>query len=169
MPRNIEWKARARDFERQRQLARELVGEAPTLLQQVDTFFVVPHGRLKLRKLAAEQGELIRYSRDDHPGPKQSIYQRARTDQPDVMRDLLAQALGVRGEVRKHRWLYLYGQTRIHLDEVEVLGQFLEVEVVLQPGQALAEAERLAHDLRRRLDVADEDLIAQAYVDMLHC
>jgi predicted adenylyl cyclase CyaB len=75
--------------------------------------------------------------------------------------------LGVRGEVRKRRWLYLAGQARIHLDEVEGLGTFLEVEVVLQPGQSVAEGQRVASELRRALDVSDRDLVERAYIDLL--
>lgn len=167
MASNIEWKARARDFERQRQLAHDLAGAPPTLLEQIDTFFNVAHGRLKLRRLAADHGELIHYSRDDQPGPKQSNYDRVRTDQPEALHDLLAKALGVRGEVRKQRWLYLCGQTRIHLDEVERLGRFLEVEVVMQPGQTPAEGQRIAEEMRRRLEVMEEDLVAVAYLDLV--
>jgi len=167
MPSNIEWKAPARDFERLQQLAGELAGAPPTLLEQIDTFFNVARGRLKLRRLGPDHGELIHYTRDNRPGPKQASYERAHTDQPDALRALLARALGVRGEVRKSRWLYLCGQTRIHLDEVEGLGRFLEVEVVLQPGQSPADGERIAEEMRRRLGVAAEDLLAVAYVDLL--
>ena len=84
-----------------------------------------------------------------------------------MLADCLARVLGVRGVVRKRRWLYLVGQMRIHLDEVEGLGVFLEVEVVLQPGQAVGEGERLAEDVRRRLDVRAEDLVEVAYIDLL--
>jgi predicted adenylyl cyclase CyaB len=73
----------------------------------------------------------------------------------------------VRGEARKRRWLYLAGQARIHLDEVEGLGTFLEVEVELQPGQSPAEGERIARELRRGLDVRDDDLVRGAYLDLL--
>ncbi len=167
MATNVEWKARVRDLSRQRELAEQLAGSPPELLEQVDTFFNVPHGRLKLRRLSAHHGELIQYLRPDRAGPKQSNYSVVRTESPDPLRELLARALGVRGEVRKRRWLYLAGQVRIHLDEVEGLGTFLEVEVVLKPGQPVAEGERLAETMRLRLDVRDEDLIELAYVDLL--
>jgi predicted adenylyl cyclase CyaB len=164
---NIEWKAHARDPDRQRELAERLTGRPPELLEQLDTFFPVPRGRLKLRQLAPDHGELIYYERPDQAGPKPSNYSITRTAEPAALREVLGQSLGVRGEVRKRRWLSLVGQSRIHLDEVEGLGTFLEVEVVLQPGQSVGEAQRIALELRRALDVRDEDLIQGAYLDLL--
>jgi adenylate cyclase class IV len=164
---NIEWKARARDAGRQRELAARLASGPPELLEQADTFFLAARGRLKLRQLAPDRGELIAYERPDQAGPKPSLYSISRTADPAGLREVLAQAQGVRGEVRKRRWLYLVGQSRIHLDEVEGLGTFLEVEVVLEPRQSVAEAERIALGLRRALDVRDEDLIEGAYMDLL--
>src|SRR5690242_1438063 len=118
---NVEWKARARDPERQRELAEGLSGSPPELLEQVDTFFHASHGRLKLRRFTADSGELIHYQRPNRAGPKQSTYAIVGTDVPGLLRDLLGQSLGVLGEVRKRRCLFLLGQTRIHLDEVEGL------------------------------------------------
>jgi predicted adenylyl cyclase CyaB len=164
---NIEWKAQAHDPGRQRELAERLAGGPPELLEQTDTFFNAPRGRLKLRQLAPDRGELIIYERPDQTEPKSTIYSITRTTEPAALREVLAQALGVRGEVRKRRWLFLVGQSRIHLDEVEGLGIFLEVEVVLQPGQSVAEAERIAQGLRRALDVLDDDLLQGAYLDLL--
>ena len=80
---------------------------------------------------------------------------------------LLSAALGVRGEVRKRRTLLLSGQTRIHLDEVVDLGDFLELEVVLEPTQPAEDGELIARELMRRLDVRDEDLVEGAYLDLL--
>lgn len=167
MGRNVEWKAKVRDVQRQQQLAEELARTPPKLLEQVDTFFKVSHGRLKLRRLAAGYAELIHYFRPDQAEPKLSEYSIVPTSQPDLLRELLKLALGMQGEVRKRRWLYLVGQARIHLDEVDRLGTFLEVEVVLQPGQTVAEGEQIAETLRRQLEVRDEDLIEVAYLDLM--
>jgi adenylate cyclase class IV len=167
MASNVEWKARAREPERQRELAEQLATAPPELLSQVDTFFLVPHGRLKLRRFSEDSGELIHYHRTNRPGPKQSLYAIVSTAEPDELRQLLAQSLGVLGEVRKRRWLYRVGQTRIHFDEVEELGTFLEVEVVLRSEQSVPEAERVADEMRQLLEVRDEELIAVAYIDLL--
>lgn len=167
MAHNVEWKARVSDPHRQRKLAEQLAGSPPELLEQLDTFFPVSHGRLKVRRFAPNSGELIHYHRPNQLGPKLSTYSLVRTDQPDALRDLLSASLGVLGEVRKQRWLYLVGQTRIHFDEVAELGTFLEVEVVLRPEQSLLEGEQLADQLRRALAIRDEDLVAVAYLDLI--
>jgi adenylate cyclase class IV len=165
--RNVEWKARARDPERQRQRALQLAGAPPELLEQLDTFFCVANGYLKLRRFSAKRGELIHYLRPVQTGPKLSKYSLVATDQPDGLRDLLVRALGVHGEVRKRRQVFLAGQSRIHFDEVEQLGTFLEVEVVLRPEQSVAEGEQIAAALRRELDVREDELIDVAYLALL--
>jgi adenylate cyclase class IV len=171
MPANIEIKARIREWDRLHILAAELAGTAATVLDQVDTFFSVPVGRLKLRQLAPNRGELIFYQRPDQPGPKLSDYIVTLTAEPAVLRDTLAQALGVCGEVRKRRWLFLAerfgGHTRIHLDEVRGLGQFIELEVVLESGQSPEHGERITGEFRAVLDIRDEDLIDCAYLDLV--
>ena len=79
----------------------------------------------------------------------------------------MAQALGVTQTVVKTRALYLVGQTRVHLDSVDGLGDFLELEVVLRPGQDSAEGQAIAAELMGRLGVRTDDLCATAYADML--
>jgi predicted adenylyl cyclase CyaB len=167
MPENVEIKAAARDFQKQHLLAQQLSGSAGETLFQKDVFFHVPKGRLKLRFLAEDQGELISYERSDLAGPRRSVYHVLQTKTPESLRTVLASVLGVRGTVAKKRTLYWIGQTRVHLDEVEGLGRFVELEVVLQPGQTSAEGEKVAAELMKRLEIAKEDLIAQAYVDLL--
>ena len=131
-----------------------------------DTFFTSSKGRLKLRRLSPTQGELIFYERPDCPGPKQSDYIEVTTEDPDGFRQILAKALGIEGIVLKKRHLFLVGQTRIHLDEVEELGNFLELEVVLQEGQKAEEGMVIATDLLEKLGVRKEDLVAEAYIDL---
>ncbi len=103
--------------------------EGPVELQQDDTFFRCDSGRLKLRVFADGNGELIFYRRADEQGPKESFYLLAPTSSPDTLRELLTSAYGQVGRVRKHRTLFLVGRTRVHLDQVEGLGHFLELEV----------------------------------------
>ena len=168
---NIEVKARANDWSAQRARAEELTGASAVLLEQVDTFFKVPAGRLKLRQITPQQGELIFYQRPDQLGPKRSDYSVAITDRPEALRETLAQALGVYGEVKKRRWLYVSenygGHTRIHFDEVKGLGQHIELEVILQEGQSPEEGEQIAEQFRVALDIRDDDLIDCAYLDLL--
>ena len=167
MLRNIEIKARANDFARQNRLAEELGDGEPQELVQEDTFFHVPAGRLKLREFSDGTAELIQYERPDVTAPTESRYVRARTPDPRAMKEALANALGIRAVVRKHRIVHLAGQTRIHMDRVEGLGEFLELEVVLRPEQSAAEGERIVTELMHRLEIAEADLVTRAYVDLL--
>lgn len=167
MAANVEIKARVRDPQALRARVEQISDGPAQLLEQEDTFFHVPEGRLKLRVLAADRGELIYYRRPDLEGPKVSDYFFARTADPASLRQVLSLALGVRGVVRKRRWLYFVGRTRIHLDEVEGLGHFLEFEVMLADGEDPARGEEEARGLLARLGVAQEDLLAGAYIDLL--
>jgi adenylate cyclase class IV len=168
---NIEVKARSRDWSGQRAEAGRLAGTEGALIEQVDTFFKTPAGYLKLRQFAPDRGELIYYERPSQQGPKLCQYSIVPTDSPAGMCETLARAYGVCGEVRKRRWLFLSGkwggQTRIHLDEVKGLGNFIELEVVLAPGQPPEEGETIAEQFRAALDIRDDDLIDCAYVDLM--
>ncbi len=165
--RNVEIKARVADLAAIERRAADLADGGPFDLDQDDTFFVCPNGRLKLRQLARDRGELIHYERPDQGGPKLSRYVIAPTPDPAALREALSRAWGTAGRVRKRRRLYLVGDTRIHLDRVEQLGDFLELEVVLAPAQSVAEGEEEARRIMAALGVADEDLVSGAYVDLL--
>jgi predicted adenylyl cyclase CyaB len=167
MPVNIEIKAWAQHFDRQMQLAQQISDTPRAVLQQEDIFFVTDHGRLKLRILDCEHGELIFYDRPDQIGARQSAYQIARTPEPAALREVLSAALPVRGVVKKQRTLYRVGQMRIHLDEVEGLGQFLELEYVLRPDETREAGLEAVHEIMRRLEIGREDLVAGAYIDLL--
>ena len=166
MPSNIEIKAGAADWDRQIALARALADKTEELVQE-DTFFNCTEGRLKLRVVGGGESYLIFYRRSDQKGPKSSVYYPSPVKDPKSMKVLLSAALGCGKTVNKKRTLFLSGQTRIHFDEVEGLGRFIELEVCMKDGQASAEGETLAKDLMRRLGIADKDLLEGAYADML--
>ena len=167
MSRNIEIKARARDFAAQRRIAEQLADQPPVHLEQTDSFFHAAHGRLKLREFGDGRGELIQYQRSDSTGPKTSHYTLVPTEHPIALRQALTAALGLRATVVKRRHVCLCGQTRIHLDRVEGLGEFIELEVVLAAEQTEQHGQSIADSLMRQLGVTDQDLIAGAYVDLL--
>lgn len=167
MARNIEIKARMRDFSGTRSLAESLSDEPAVLLKQQDTFYHVPKGRLKLRAVQPGGAQLIYYQRSDRAEPRLSEYVTSKVEDPLAMNALLSAALGITGQVRKERWLCLVGQTRIHLDRVEGLGDFLELEYVLQDGEQEAEGLKVVRELADRLGIQDEDVIAGAYADLL--
>ena len=167
MPANIEIKARARDFAGIRDKAENLSDTPVQVIPQEDIFFNVEKGRLKLRILATDQSQLIYYTRPDQEGPKRSDYHITRSADPHNLKRVLELACGIRGMVRKTRYLYLVGQTRIHLDDVEGLGQFMELEVVLEEGQSDAEGQKIAEELMSALGVERGDLIDGAYMDLI--
>jgi len=167
MPSNIEIKAYARNFAEIRRRAEELSPKPVEILRQEDTFFNVGMGRLKLRILSADKGQLIYYTRPDQEGPKRSDYHISHTSDAENLKRVLELAYGIRGLVRKTRYLYLVGQTRIHLDDVENLGQFMELEVVLSEGQSDLEGQAIAEGLMTSLGVESIDLLEGAYMDLL--
>jgi predicted adenylyl cyclase CyaB len=167
MPRNVEVKARIASVEALLLRARALADGEPTVIEQDDTFFACAHGRLKLRDFGDGSGELIAYERADAPGPKVSEYVRAPTSDPAALREALTRAHGVIGRVRKTRRLLMVGATRIHLDRVEGLGDFLELEVVLREGQSIDEGEAIAARLLQQLDIDRAQQSAGAYLDLM--
>jgi predicted adenylyl cyclase CyaB len=167
MPSNIEIKARARDFEDVRRRAESLSDTPVEVIPQEDIFFNTEQGRLKLRVLALNLGQLIYYTRPDQQGPKRSEYHIYETPDPENLKRVLELAYGIRGVVKKTRYLYLVGQTRVHLDDVEGLGQFMELEVVMGEGQGDAQGQAIAEGLMSRLGVGRGDLLEGAYMDLL--
>ena len=167
MPANVEIKARVKDLTQLKNRAESLSDTPMQVILQEDTFFNIPKGRLKLRVLAPDYAQLVWYSRADDTGPKRSDYQIHETSDPESLKSILALALGVRGVVRKTRYLYLVGQTRIHLDDVEGLGHFMELEVVMQPGQSDTEGQAIAESLMKKLGIDSTDLLDGAYMDMI--
>jgi predicted adenylyl cyclase CyaB len=167
MARNIEVKAHVDDFEALKVRAESLSDQPLEIIPQEDTFFNTEQGRLKLRILAPDLGVLIYYERPDQDGPKRSDYHLAETRDPESLKQTLTLAFGVRGVVRKTRYLYMVGQTRIHLDDVEGLGHFMELEVVMHEGQSDAEGQAIAEDLMRRLGVGKDAWLEGAYMDLI--
>ncbi|MBN1220974.1 MAG: class IV adenylate cyclase [Anaerolineae bacterium] len=167
MATNIEIKARVKGFDQLKERVEQISDTAVEVIPQKDTFFHVPQGRLKLRVLAPDRGQLVYYERPDMAGPKTSNYFIYSTSDPKTLETILAVSLGVRGIVSKERHLYLVGHTRIHLDKVDSLGNFLELEVVLSEEQSPPEGEAIATELMRRLGIDAADLVEGAYLDLL--
>jgi adenylate cyclase class IV len=171
MPRNIEVKARIASVEallpHAQALADAAGGGQATVIHQDDTFFKVPHGRLKLREFDDGTAELIHYQRADSKDLKASDYVRVPVADPAALRLALQRGCGVLGRVQKRRLLLMVGQTRVHLDRVHGLGDFMELEVVLRSDQTDTEGCAIAQALMARLGLADAERLAGAYLDML--
>ena len=167
MPANIEIKARVAKLAALERRVAPICDGPPEILVQEDVFFAAPSGRLKLRIISAERGELILYHRSDITGPKTSHYTIAPTSEPNALRAILTQVLPLLAVVKKRRSVYLVGQTRVHLDQVEDLGDFVELEVVLRAGQSEADGITVARGLMAQLEIDESQLVDRAYVDLL--
>src|SRR3989442_10615492 len=122
LQRNIELKARCSDLEQARAAALRLGARDAGSQNQIDTYFSVPNGRLKLREIQGQRAELIWYEREDRAGARESRYHVVPISNADELKLILAAACGMRGRVIKRRQVYLYCNVRIHLDTVESLG-----------------------------------------------
>jgi adenylate cyclase class 2 len=167
LPRNIELKARLTDPDGARAIAERLCGPPTAMLRQIDTYFPCDHGRLKLREIEGVAAELIWYDRPDDAEAKASDYLIASVADAATLRQTLARALGIRGVVAKTRRLYLHQNVRIHLDQVDGAGSFLEFEAVLSDQIDDLAGQRQIDDLRREFAIAADDLLAGSYSDML--
>jgi predicted adenylyl cyclase CyaB len=166
MARNVEIKARVTSLDPIRLKAQSLSTSPSENLHQTDRFFAVPRGRLKVREFADGSGEVIFYERADHSAPKESVYERFPCLNAKALAEVLSKALVVRGTVVKAREVFLVGPTRIHLDQVDGLGSFVELEVVLADGETVESGQHVALELLRALDIPQANLIAAAYIDL---
>jgi predicted adenylyl cyclase CyaB len=167
MARNIEIKARVENVGALTPTVAALATEGPIEIAQDDTFFACESGRLKLRAYSNDSGELIFYRRVNQAGPKESFYIRSPTSSPETLRESLSLAYGQIGRIRKYRTLFLVGRTRVHLDRVEGLGHFLELEVMLVGDESAEQGIREAGELMDQLGIQPEQLIEGAYLDLM--
>ncbi len=167
MLRNVEIKAIARDLPLIRVKAEAIAGTTGEIIYQADTFFYSRTGKFKLRILGPDRGELIFYERSEESGLKESSYLIVKTTDPDNLKMALANACGIKGEIKKIREVFIVGQTRIHLDQVEGLGDFIELEFVMRDGQSRDEGIQTLRYLMGNLGIIEEDLIVGAYLDIM--
>jgi predicted adenylyl cyclase CyaB len=168
MAKNVEIKAHVQSVEDLLDRISRIADSGPEDFKQEDTFFRCDNGRLKLRAFSNGSGELIFYKREGDEGPRTSHYEIVPTDAVDLLRDTLSRAYGRSGRVRKHRTLYMSGRTRIHVDQVEDLGTFVELEVVLGDSESEDAGVREARELMAKLGIENWTLINCSYVDMLN-
>jgi len=174
MSKNLEIKARFEDLERAARIAKDAGGTFSGTLTQIDTYFHAPRGRLKLREndIALANGErrvqaeLIPYIRPSETGTRTSEYHVVPVADPASCLAGLSAVLGVRVIVRKKRDLWMVGATRVHLDEVEDLGTFIELETVMTT-QGDEEGRREHDHLARLLGISKEAAIAGSYSELL--
>ncbi|BAL93524.1 class IV adenylate cyclase [Rubrivivax gelatinosus] len=167
MARNVEIKVRVDSLDALRERAAALAGAALELIEQDDVFYAVAKGRLKLRRFADGSAELIHYERPDGDGARLSDYERVAVGEAaEALHRVLARGLGLRSHVRKQRWLARVGRSRLHLDRVEGLGDFVEIEVVLADGESEADGREVAEGLLEALGLSAAERVPTAYADL---
>jgi adenylate cyclase, class 2 len=164
---NVEIKARCDHPEQVRQYLVTHHADFKGVDEQTDTYFNVPIGRLKLRQGNIENN-LIYYERSDQPGPKDSHFRLLKTNDPETLKSILTDSLGIKVVVRKKREIYYLQNVKFHIDTVEGLGSFMEIEA----GNLLADLpkEKLLGQCEyylKAFSIRDEELIKISYSDML--
>lgn len=166
---NIEIKARCDDLEYIRTLLEQNGADYKGRDRQIDTYFKVPSGRLKLRQGNIENA-LIFYDRPDAAGPKRADVQLFRTDPAgsEQLYAILTAALDVKVVVDKQRDIYFIDNVKFHLDTVEGLGTFVEIEAIDETGIISPEKlQRQCEHYTKLSNITDTDLINISYSDML--
>lgn len=165
---NVELKARDPDPDATAARCLALGARDRGVLVQRDTYFAGRQGRLKLRQSGEAGDELIAYRRPDAGEPTESTYVRAAVAEAGALREALDAALGTIVVVAKRRRLFIWENVRIHLDDVDGLGTFLELEaIVASDGSDLAGARGKVAHLRDELAIGDGSLLAEGYSDLL--
>lgn len=145
------------------------LGKLTGVLVQVDTYFFCCQGTLKLREETTAAGTsyaLIHYDRQEIAGPKRSCIVKTPVEDGEGVLRVLGAAYDTMRVVKKRRVLYMRGRTRVHIDAVEGLGNFVELEVVLRPAESEEQGRIEAREIMTDLGIAEEDLIACSYLDM---
>jgi predicted adenylyl cyclase CyaB len=165
---NIEIKIRVKNPDRIKAALSHLKHQFVGCDHQVDTYFKTAEGRLKLRESSLSEPHLIIYLRKDTSGPRSSLYQKLAVEDASGVKSLLTQMLGVHTVVDKRRKIYLYENVRIHIDEVEQLGNFLEFEAVLGERfrDRAAEKEKIFM-LMAKFGLKDEDVVSKSYENLM--
>jgi homotetrameric cytidine deaminase len=171
--RNVELKARDPEPERTLQAALAHGAQDQGVLVQRDTYFAARDGRLKLREeetVATHPGhtaQLIAYARPDAAAARTSAYRLVDVPDPAALTAALGDALGVVVVVAKRRRLLLFDGVRIHLDDVEGLGTWIELEAVAPPDSDLSAEHAKVAELRAVLGMTDDRVVAEGYAALL--
>lgn len=164
---NIEIKARTDSADRIREILLNKNAEVRGIDLQTDTYFNVPVGRLKLREGNIENN-LIFYIRKDQSGPKQSDFTLAPVKDPATLKEILKQSLGIKVTVRKKREIYFIQNVKFHLDKVEELGDFVEIEAGnLTADLSIEELREQCNYYVNIFGIQPGDMIENSYSDML--
>jgi predicted adenylyl cyclase CyaB len=162
---NFEFKARLRDESQVRSELKRLRARFLGRDHQIDTYFRVPTGRLKVREGRIENA-LIFYRRTNMARARRSMVEMALLPRRNSVRAILARALGVLAVVDKRREIYFAGNVKIHLDRVRGLGQFVEVEAITQSGD-VRKVRAQARKFQKLFAISPADIVSWSYSDMI--
>jgi len=167
MPFNIELKARCSDPTTIERILTEHNADLIGTDHQIDTYFNVQHGRLKLREGNIENA-LIHYERENLSGPKKASVILYKSDPHSSLKGILETALGVLAVVDKQRKIFFIGNVKFHIDEVRGLGSFVEIEAIDKDGNNTEQKllEQCTH-YKYVLGIQDADLLTDSYSDMV--
>ncbi len=164
---NIEIKARCGDPEKVREVLRGAGADFKGIDSQTDTYYKVSRGRLKLRQGTIENA-LIFYQRPDQAGPKRAEVSLYRTTPQSDLARVLGDAMEILVIVKKQREIYFLDNVKFHIDSVEGLGRFVEIEAIDRDGSLGVEKLRQQCEFyRKQLGILTADLINHSYSDML--
>jgi adenylate cyclase class 2 len=165
--RNVELKARDPDPAWSLGVCRALGAEDHGTVRQRDTYFNVAGGALKLREESPGATQLIQYERAERAQPRESRHRSVEIPDGPGLCAILQAALGLGGVVAKRRRLHLWHGVRIHLDEVDGLGSFIELEAVAAPASDLTREHALVEELREALAITDDRLVSRGYAALI--
>lgn len=164
---NIEIKARSNNQNFVREILRSRGAEFKGVDHQIDTYFKVSSGRLKLREGNIENS-LVHYDRENKDGPKQSHVTFYKSSDKNSLKEILTKSLGIWAVVDKTREIYFIDNVKFHIDKVKNLGTFVEIEAIDTDGNI--GKEKLLEQCQLYLNlfkISNEDLISNSYSDML--
>jgi homotetrameric cytidine deaminase len=164
--RNVELKSSDPDPARTLELALKLGASDEGEIAQRDTYFGGSRARVKLREQTPGEDELIAYRRPDGDDAKVSDYLRVEVTDAAALKEALDAAYGTKVVVAKKRRLLLWENVRIHLDEVEGLGAYMELEGLVD-GDDDGPARERVQRLREALEIEDANLVSGSYSDLL--
>ena len=164
---NSEIKARCDKHAKVREYLLSHGAEFKGMDHQIDTYFNVSSGRLKLREGSIENN-LIFYKRSDEAGPKQSEITFSAVDKDSSIHAVLEKALGVKVQVDKQREIYFIDNVKFHIDTVKNLGTFMEIEAIDWDGSIGAKKlQKQCEYYAKELSIAPKDLVEGSYSDLL--
>jgi adenylate cyclase, class 2 len=141
-------------------------GSHETTVRQVDTYFTMPRGRLKLRQVDGRPAQLIYYERPDLPVKASHVHLASVEDGP-ALRTLLGAALGIRSTVTKTREIWRWQGVQVRLDTVEGLGTFVEFLESVAGSDAMPDAQDHLRGLMAAVGLREEDLVVRSYSDLV--